>query len=167
MTTKKYNRAKAISYAKKWAYGRNPKYYDYENLGGDCTSFVSQALYAGSGVMNFTPDFGWYYINANDKSPSWSGVEYQYDFLTKNKGVGPFGTDTDLQNILPGDIIQLKFQNKDRFSHSLIVVSTGLVPTLRNTRIATHSFDAYNRPLYTYNWSDIRFIHIDGVRTLN
>lgn len=24
-----YNRANAVAYAKKWAYGRNPKYYDF------------------------------------------------------------------------------------------------------------------------------------------
>ena len=29
-----------------------------------------QCLYAGTGIMNFTPEFGWYYIDANDRSPS-------------------------------------------------------------------------------------------------
>ena len=29
-----YNRRLVKEYAKKWAYLRNPKYYDYENLGG-------------------------------------------------------------------------------------------------------------------------------------
>ncbi len=47
-------------YAHRWAYGRNPAFYDYEHLGGDCTNFASQCIYAGSGVMNFTPTFGWY-----------------------------------------------------------------------------------------------------------
>ena len=50
-----YNRANAVAYAKKWAYGRNPKYYDFSDLGGDCTNFASQCIYAGSGVMNYTP----------------------------------------------------------------------------------------------------------------
>ena len=57
-----YNRANAVAYAKKWAYGRNPKYYDFSDLGGDCTNFASQCIYAGSGVMNYTPTYGWYYI---------------------------------------------------------------------------------------------------------
>ena len=89
----KYNRQKAYEYSKKWALKRNPKYYDFDNVGGDCTSFVSQCIYAGSGYMNYTPNLGWYYINGNKKSPSWSGVEFLYDFLIKNKGVGPYGKD--------------------------------------------------------------------------
>ena len=43
-----YNRAAAVLYAHKWAYGRNPRFYDYENLGGDCTNFASQCIYAAS-----------------------------------------------------------------------------------------------------------------------
>ena len=67
-----YDRSAAVLYAHQWAYGRNPAFYDYENVGGDCTNFASQCVFAGSGVMNFTPDFGWYYIDANQKSPSWT-----------------------------------------------------------------------------------------------
>ena len=61
-----YNRREAVAYAHRWAYGRNPAYYDYEHLGGDCTNFASQCIYAGCGIMNFTPTFGWYYIDANN-----------------------------------------------------------------------------------------------------
>ena len=42
-----YSPSKAVSYAKQWAYGRNPNYYDYDPLGGDCANFVSQCLIAG------------------------------------------------------------------------------------------------------------------------
>ena len=75
MKNKPYNRPEAISYAKKWAFKRNPNYYNFDTVGGDCTSFVSQCIYAGSKVMNYQKDIGWYYINGNNKSPSWSGVE--------------------------------------------------------------------------------------------
>ena len=60
--TKKYERKKAIQYAQKWALKRNPNYYNYDDIGGDCTNFVSQCIYAGSGVMNYTKTFGWYYL---------------------------------------------------------------------------------------------------------
>lgn len=43
-----YDRDKSVAYAKKWAYGRNPKFYDFSNLGGDCTNFASQCIYAGA-----------------------------------------------------------------------------------------------------------------------
>ena len=70
-----YNRQAAVSYARKWAFRRNPNYYDFENLGGDCTNFASQCIYAGAGVMNYTPVFGWFYKSANDRTASWTGVE--------------------------------------------------------------------------------------------
>ena len=36
-----YNRTAAVNYARKWALGRNPAYYDFEEIGGDCTNFAS------------------------------------------------------------------------------------------------------------------------------
>ena len=33
---KRYERQKAIDYARAWALGRNPVYHDYEKYGGDC-----------------------------------------------------------------------------------------------------------------------------------
>ena len=84
-----YNRENAVAYAKKWAYGRNPKYYDFSDLGGDCTNFASQCIYAGSGVMNYTPTYGWYYISVNNRAPAWTGVDELYRFLTTNRGAGP------------------------------------------------------------------------------
>ena len=53
-----YNRAAAVAYAEKWAFSRNPEYYDFHGIGGDCTNFVSQCIYAGCGVMNYTPEYG-------------------------------------------------------------------------------------------------------------
>ena len=38
----KYDRKKALEYAKEWAFKRNPKYLNFENIGGDCTSYESQ-----------------------------------------------------------------------------------------------------------------------------
>ena len=67
-----YDRRAAVAYAHQWAYGRNPDFYDYEEIGGDCTNFASQCLYAGTGVMNFDPVYGWFYRDPNDKAPAWT-----------------------------------------------------------------------------------------------
>ena len=69
-----YNRRAAVAYAHKWAYSRNPAFYDFSEIGGDCTNFASQCLYAGTGIMNFTPEFGWYYIDATDRGTVFLGV---------------------------------------------------------------------------------------------
>ena len=163
LITYPYNRDAAVAYALKWAYSRNPAFYDFEDLGGDCTNFASQCLLAGGALMNFTPTYGWYYRNLNDRAPAWTSVEYLYRFLTTNEGVGPFGHEVDLPFIRPGDIIQL-MTVENRFHHSPIVVKTGILPTLNNTLVAAHSYDARNRPLSTYNIKAMRCIHIDGLR---
>ena len=155
-----YDRAAAVLYAHQWAYGRNPAFYDYENLGGDCTNFASQCIYAGSGIMNFTPTYGWYYIDAN---PSWTGVPYLYNFLTRgNHSAGPIAEPCELEDLLPGDLIQLSFKGTE-FQHSPVVVYVGTPVTPENVLIAAHSYDADNRPLSTYEYRAIRMLHITGV----
>lgn len=158
-----YNRTQAVIYALFWAFERNPFYYDFSDLGGDCTNFVSQSIYAGSGVMNFTPTFGWYFISPDDRSPSWTGVEFLYNFLTTNIGPGPFGEETELEAAQPGDVIQLSFDGEN-FTHTMIV--TGIRPLYRGDRrilVSAHSYDARNRPLSTYDYEKLRVIHIIGV----
>ena len=157
-----YDRMAAVMYAHKWAYGRNPAFYDYEHLGGDCTNFASQCIFAGCGIMNFTPTFGWYYIDANQKAPAWTGVPYLYNFLTRRGfSVGPAAEVCQLRDLRPGDIVQLSFDG-DSFQHSPIVVAVSQPATLENTLIAAHSYDADNRPLSTYEFQEIRFLHITG-----
>lgn len=158
-----YNRQQVYEYARYWAYRRNEQFYDFHDIGGDCTNFVSQCLYAGSGVMNYTPTFGWYYTNVNNRAPAWTGVQALYQFLTTNQGVGPYATETEAAAMQVGDVIQLSFRPPD-FQHSMVVVSTGDVPSVRNILIATHSMDANCRPILTYDFQNIRFLHIEGVR---
>lgn len=162
-----YDRAAAVAYAHRWAFGRNPNYYDYEELGGDCTNFASQCLYAGTGVMNFTPTFGWYYIDANNKAPAWTGVEYFRNFLVRGEITpGPFAAEASLQDMLPGDFLQFNFKG-ETFSHTPIVVSIGRPATPENTLVAAHSYDADYRPLSTYTYQQIRYLHILGAYPSN
>ena len=153
-----YDRAAATAYAREWALGRNPAYYNFDDLGGDCTNFASQCLYAGAGVMNDTPIFGWYYRSLEDRSPSWTGVEYLYDFLVTNQGAGPYASEVTEDAIRPGDLIQLGREDGSYY-HTLVVLVTE--PSIL---IAAHSNDALNRPLESYRYDRIRFLHIAGVR---
>lgn len=154
-----YNRIKAVLYARKWAYGRNPAFYNFDGLGGDCTNFVSQCIFAGSGIMNFTPVFGWFYRSLQDRTASWTGVEYLYNFLTQNQGVGPFAEETRLQGLKIGDVVQLGRATGD-FYHSGIVCGFQYGFPL----IAAHTYDVFGKPLFQYSFEKARFIHILGVR---
>lgn len=162
MRVENYDRIKAKEYAKKWAYSRNPKYYNFDSIGGDCTSFISQCIYAGSGIMNYTKNTGWYYNSINDRSPSWSGVEFLYKFLINNKSVGPIGSKVEIDKLEVGDIVQLSFDGTV-FGHTLIIVNIENALTLDNIYTASHTYDSYNRRISSYNFKDIRFIHINGV----
>ena len=154
-----YDRGAAVDYARRWALSRNPAFYDFSDIGGDCTNFVSQCIYAGAGVMNYTKDTGWYYISSSDRTPSWTGVEYLYDFLINNNSVGPYAIEVPQYEADIGDVIQLGRADGD-FYHSLLIVST--YPMIL---VASHSYDALDRPLYSYNYYAARFLHIEGVRT--
>lgn len=112
----------------------------------------------GCGIMNYNK-YGWYYNNGNDKSASWSGVEYLYKFLTTNKGIGPYAKEVDLKNVEVGDIAQLSFDGRN-FSHTLIIVDKRNPVNLSNVFVATHTFDAYGRSIASYNFEKIRYLHI-------
>ena len=165
MSILSYDRGAAVEYAREWAFARNPDFYDFSRIGGDCTSFASQCLYAGSGVMNFTPDVGWYYLSLGERSAAWSGVEYFYNFLIGNRlfpvgnGNGPFAEETELSALKQGDFVQLG--NERGFYHTLVCVGFGEngVPLM-----AAHSNDAYAKPLTSWIFQRLRCIHLLGVR---
>ncbi len=160
MDTYTYNRRKAYYYALRWAYRRNPLFIDFAGLGGDCTNFVSQCIFAGCCTMNFTETFGWYYRGVDDRAPAWTGVEFLYNFLTTNEGEGPYGVETPPMDTQTGDVIQLRNSEGD-FYHTLLVVGfDGNEPL-----VAAHTNDGFNRPLSTYTYETARGIHISGYRS--
>ena len=160
LVERRYDRDRAVAYAREWAMARNPLFIDYTGFGGDCTNFVSQCLFAGSCRMNFTPVFGWYYLDADSRTASWTGVQYVCDFLTRNRGEGPYGAETDETNLRVGDVVQL--QNADgTYYHTLLVSGFDAAGGIL---VAAHSNDAYDRPLSTYTYAAARFLQVSGVR---
>ncbi len=159
MTVVGYDRMRAVAYAKQWAYGRNPLYYDFSEIGGDCTNFVSQCLYAGSGQMNFTPVYGWYYLSASQRTASWTGVQYLYNFIVGNRSLGPFGEESERTQMQLGDFVQLGREDGSYYHTPIITGFDGDMPL-----VSAHTNDVYNRPLDTYDYARIRYVHILGVR---
>lgn len=153
-----YDRPKAIAYARRWALHRNPAYYDFERIGGDCTNFASQCVYAGTGVMNYTPVTGWFYVSASERTASWTGVDYFFRFLVNNRGAGPFAREVPLSEAQPGDIVQLGTRDGNWY-HSPVIVAAE--PEIL---VCAHTFDALDRPLSSYIFDRARVLHIEGVR---
>jgi hypothetical protein len=159
LAAKPYERERAVLYAERYAFSQNPIFGNFRGIGGNCTNFVSQCVYAGSCKMNYTATFGWYYISLDERAPSWTGVEFFYNFITGNEGVGPFGREASADECEIGDVIQLA-RNEDGYYHTLIIVGFEEDTPL----VAAQTDDAYMRPLSTYRYDYLRYIKILGVR---
>lgn len=163
--TKRYRREHAVLYARTWALGRNPLFADFGEIGGDCTSFVSQCLLAGSCTFDPRQPFGWYYGGPVDRAPAWAGVGFLYDYLTgsgdydpSDSRPGPFGHEVSLDHVQEGDVIQL--EREGTFYHSLLVSGFDGNDTL----VCAHTVDSLDRRLVTYDYEGLRCIRVDGVR---
>lgn len=154
-----YDRNTVVQYAERWAMKRNPRYISFDGMGGDCTNFASQCVFAGCDVMNYTKNIGWYYIGPSNRAAAWSGVEFLYRFLTSNRTTGPFASETNIDRLQPGDLIQLGDES-GHFYHTPVVMSVAS----DGIRVSAHSFDALNRPLNTYEFAQMRCLHIEGAR---
>ena len=167
LITLEYDRGRAVEYARRWALSRNPLFLDFTGLGGNCTNFVSQCVFAGCGVMNYTETFGWYYVSPSNRAPAWTGVDEFYAFMTgdpefaaANGGTGPFATELRSDRTVElGDVVQLS-NASGNFYHTLIV--TGY--DYRGLLVSAHSDDALDRPLDSYPYYGLRFLQIGGAR---
>jgi putative amidase-like protein len=135
-----YDGAAAAAYADTYWQNYNPAWPSFANQGGDCTNFVSQALYAGGIAMRLSPPYSgnaaWYmlqnrkhrwsyalpWINAQDQSifalQHLAGVTQVASYYA----VAPGQTVAD--NATQGDIVLYDWNNDGVFDHEAIVVAT-------------------------------------------
>lgn len=153
-----YNRKEAVSYAEKYALTRNPQYYDFSSLGGDCTNFVSQCLFAGTGKMDFNKN-GWFYENLNNRSPSWTGVKELGKYLITNNSNIIKAKIVNFDEIEIGDVIQLR--QAEEFNHSLIVSRVYKpILSLNDIYICAHTNDRRNVRLSVYTFKELKFLKV-------
>jgi Putative amidase domain len=158
-----YNGAAAAAYADTYWQSYNPAWPSFANHGGDCTNFVSQALYAGGIAMRTSPPnsgnaawymlknthHGWSYalpwINAQDQSifalqhlPGVTQVASYY-------GLAPGQTMAD--NASQGDIVLYDFNNDGVYDHEAIVTAsdgTNADGTTNWDLVDAHTNDRYH-----------------------
>lgn len=152
-----YDRNKAVEYAKEWWNKRNPNFYNFDSLGGDCTNFISQCLLAGGYKMDYN-FLGWFYKSLSLRSPSFSGVNELYRYAINNTlSNGVKAKVCNLQDVEIGDVIQLR-QSKSIFTHSLLV--TKILNDSNNLKenilVSTHTYDCFDRKLSDYYILEMR-----------
>lgn len=139
----RYDYAAMAAYAEKYWQNYNPAYRRYGSAGGDCTNFLSQALYAGGWkkVTNSPEDYGIWYSKTSGDSDTWIGVNEWSWFTQTAKRT------TALANAYQmdvGDVLQLDFDKDGSKDHSLMTTyrSASGVPYL-----TYHDADTYRRSL--------------------
>lgn len=158
-----YNRNAAVAYAHRWALSYNPAYADFTQSGGDCTNFASQVLHAGGLPMDQTGSQRWYYYALSRRSPSWSGVDELYTYLTTNTAGGGAARLVPLAQVQPGDIIQLEFDPSTwDFNHSPVVVHVGEAGNPAKILMAAHTINRDNYPLANYSYRALRPLSVIG-----
>lgn len=93
-------------------------------------------------------------------------MEFLYNFLVNNKSVGPYGKEIkqeDMELLQIGDMAQISFDGY-KYAHSLIIVNIENRFSLNGIKIASHTFDSFNKAISEYSLNKVRFIHIEKVR---
>ena len=160
-----YNRDRAVEYAKKHAFVRDGGFFDFTDFGGNCTAFISQCLFYANGIMNPLP-LGWYYYSSHRRSPSWTGVEIFYNFMTTNNYLGPFAKVSNVKDVTVGDLVQLKFYGYKNFTHTLMITKitdAGAMQSEKNMYLTGNTYDVLNRNMTTYHYKEARFLKVQGV----
>lgn len=125
----KYNRARAVDYANKyagttWGAGNrqryNQKYLDYNSKGGDCTNFASQVIGDAKEGGGLPMKSGWHYLYGRGGSQAWVQTDAFKHFLIRSGygkiiGQGSFSDiiqsvnkrqqHLDQSQLQPGDLI--------------------------------------------------------------
>lgn len=152
-----YYSSTAATYSDRWAMGRNPAYLNLAGfypayLGGDCTNFVSQALYAGGRRFTTGPETdnrSWWYNPItvcpwNCWSRSWAGAAN----LWANLITTPAGASVGISSLRSGDLIFADWEPDGAINHVMIVSQrVCLGDAWACVQINQHTEDRYRRQM--------------------
>lgn len=175
-----YNRSDAAEYAQDYAKSYNPNYPNYNNMGGDCTNFVSQCVYDGGMPMRVGSTDAYWYYNSSGRSPSWAGADYFMRHWTKVRSSSYYGRAYEVRIYTPdyiinnksafgsflsiGDIVQVLDGSNSEAAHSIIVSQK-----TNNTSIkyCAHTNDTLNGDIFTFiaNQSKTRWVIAIRIRS--
>lgn len=141
-STLSYDYSAMVTYARNWAYGRNPAYPSYSD---DCTSFVSQCMKAGGWatvgsypLSSRSSNSNWWYGKyASTSSYTWGGAENWYWFAT---GSGRTSL-IDMWSMGNGDVLQYDYDYDGNISHTQICTSSS------GPLMTQHGGDYRDKPL--------------------
>ena len=146
-----------MAYADQWALGQ-PGLSGFFGPGRRLYQLHLPMPVAGIGVMNYTPTPAGI-ISTESEGPRLDGGPVPAPVLLDNTGAGPYAREAEPSALIPGDVIQL-MNPQGTFYHSLFLLRV----VEDEFFIATHTLDAYMRPLSSYTYYRASFLHILGGR---
>jgi hypothetical protein len=184
-----YNGAAAAGYADTYEQNYNPAWPSFANSGGDCTNFVSQALYAGGISMRPSPtysgDAAWYMVKKRNRwsyAASWVNAQHQSIFMLQYLpgvtqvasyyGLAPGATAAD--HAEQGDVVLYDWNNDGVYDHEAIVTaSDGANPdgTTNWDLVDAHTNNRYHAywtlAQYNASWATTRIVVLHIAPTTN
>lgn len=158
-TARGVDRQKVVQYALDHAFSYNTNYRNMgaPGWGGDCTNFISQAMYAGGWRMSpgakTDPTKWWYKGGASGTwSHSWSMADQFYTSGLNSKRLKKIAPD-DLQ---VGDLVSADWDpgKKNGLEHTMVVTGRYLgLPGFNGLLFTYHSMDRKNYPSLYLQWN--------------
>jgi hypothetical protein len=161
---KVFNRTAAAGYALKYVTKYNPEWPSFTGKGGDCTNFVSQALFAGGWTMRTDGVNGtllWFCGNADHpslRSHSWANAGE----FTKYLSTTDRARKCRMIDLALGDVVQLR--DYSIIHHTLIV--TGVLPNSMKQPVVFvtyHTNDVAQKPLTAVASEEMLFWKINDM----
>ncbi len=177
-TDHSYDAEAAVDYAMTWVDPievlRNEDYGVYDNYGGNCNNYISQALFAGGIPMDSdgynNTQWKWYGEEVDDedgsdwgRSPAWTGVAEFYTYASENEGYGLAAlVDENVFSGSMGDVLQ--YGHNGDWLHSVIIsdVINDDDGNMADYLINSNTTDRINYPASAYGYSELRLIKVLG-----
>jgi hypothetical protein len=175
-----YSGAAAAAYADTYWQTYNPAWPSFANSGGDCTNFVSQALYAGGIGMRTSPTYSgnaaWYMVKKRNRwsyAAPWVNAQDQSIFLLQDLpgvtkvasyyGLAPGATAAD--HAEQGDVVLYDWNNDGVFDHEAILTASDGTNSDGSTNwdlVDAHTNNRYHAywtlAQYNANWATTRIV---------
>ena len=161
-----YDRAAAYDYLMAYCDERNPAWYAYDEVGGNCMNFGSQVLLAGGIPEDEKGDEEWYWDGQNDLDLSWINVGRFYDYCRKNEGFGLVAdTEAGYYTGEVGDVLIVGFAGDHRhttvISHVVKDESGDTVDYLISCNTTNYRdfpasayYDTFHRLVKIFGWNE-------------
>lgn len=117
------NRIAGRDYARKHALTLNyPRWGNYESMGGDCTNFTSQCLYAAGVPFDNSGGYTWYWYSDSNRAPAWTHAGFFKNYALNNNtsstsNYGLYARASDWNSVYLCDIVQLNSPP----THSMVI----------------------------------------------